>query len=54
MFLKSAFRSSPFPGLVRRAEVGFVGILTLESEPIKVEDGNDKDLEVLHVPTCVW
>ena len=40
------FRSSPFPGLVRRAELSFVATLTLESEPIKVEDSNDKDLKV--------
>ena len=39
-----------FPGLARRTEVGFVATLTLESEPIQAEDGDDRELEVLRVP----
>jgi hypothetical protein len=30
--------------------MGFVATLTLESEPIKAEDGNDRDLEVFRMP----
>ena len=30
--------------------VGFAATLTLESEPIQAEDGNDRELEVLRVP----
>ena len=40
----------PFPGLARLTEVGFVATLTLESEPIQAEDGDDRELEVLRVP----
>ena len=40
----------PF-GLARLTEVGFVATLTLESGSVPGEDGNDRELEVLHVPS---